>query len=55
VKNFSRRVLDGALQPFLLNFFEGRKPTQEDLNTLRDMIQHFEKKETIIKRGGNKP
>jgi BlaI family penicillinase repressor len=49
VKHFSRRVLDGALRPFLVSFFEDKRPSQEEISTLRDMIKHLEEK-----KSGNK-
>jgi BlaI family penicillinase repressor len=45
VRNFSRRVLDGALAPFLLHFFEGRKPSAEEISVLRALIKQLEEKQ----------
>jgi len=42
VRGFKDRVLDGALQPFLVSFFEGEKPSKEDLSILREMLQKYD-------------
>jgi len=41
VKTFSRRVLDGTLKPFLVNFFEGRRPSSEEISALKELIKTF--------------
>ena len=45
VKNFSHRVLDGALEPFLVHFFEGREPSAEEMSTLRGIIKQLKEKQ----------
>ncbi|MCX7012867.1 MAG: BlaI/MecI/CopY family transcriptional regulator, partial [Candidatus Sumerlaeota bacterium] len=44
VRRFSRRVLEGALQPFLVHFFDGRAPTPEEAALLHDLIRNAEKR-----------
>jgi BlaI family penicillinase repressor len=44
VKDFSKRVLDGSLKPFLVNFFDGRKPSKEEISTLNDLISQLKNK-----------
>jgi BlaI family penicillinase repressor len=46
VKNFSHRVLDGAFEPFLVHFFEGRDPSADEISTLRGIIKQLKEKQT---------
>jgi BlaI family penicillinase repressor len=54
VKHFSRRVLDGALKPFLVNFFDEKNVSQEEISALREMIKHLEETRlgSATKKGG---
>ena len=52
VRSFSHRVLDGTLRPFLLNFFEGREPSPEELATLREMLKQLEQKQSDAQKEG---
>ena len=42
VRGFKERVLDGALQPFLVSFFEGRQPSREEISVLREVLDKYE-------------
>ncbi len=46
VKDFKRRVLDGALAPFLVNFFEGRPPSDGELEVLEQLIRQSRRKKS---------
>lgn len=42
VKSFTKRVLGGALKPFLVHFCENNEPSAEDIETMRSLIDHFD-------------
>ena len=46
VKDFKHRVLDGALAPFLVNFFEGRAPSESETEVLERLLRQSRQKKS---------
>ena len=42
VRTFSDRVLGGAFEPFLVNFFEGRRPSEEEIAAMRELLDEVD-------------
>ena len=43
VKKFSHHILGGSLRPFLVNFFEGRNPSKEEISALKEIMREQKK------------
>jgi len=43
VKKFSHNILGGSLRPFLVNFFEGRNPSKEEISALKEIMRELMK------------
>ena len=43
VKKFSHHILGGSLRPFLVNFFEGRNPSKDEISALKEIMHELKK------------